>query len=148
MADTGPESPKTPWHLWVIGVISLLWNSTGAMDFTMTQARNAAYLKGLTQAQLDFFYGFPLWVVAAWGIATWGGVAGSLLLLLRRKLAKPVFLASFIGMVLTTIHNFGLSNAWQVMGGAGPLIFSVLIFVIGLLLWLYARAMGRRGVLR
>jgi len=58
MADTGPESPKTPWHLWVIGVISLLWNSTGAMDFTMTQARNAAYLKGLTQAQLDFFYGF------------------------------------------------------------------------------------------
>jgi hypothetical protein len=148
MADVIPQAPKTPWHLWVVGVVSLLWNSGGALDFVMTQTKNAAYMKGFTQAQLDFFYGFPLWVVAAWGIATWGGVVGSLLLLFRRKLAVPLFLASFIGMVLTTIHNYGLSNGWQVMGGVGPLIFSAVIFVIALLLWLYTRALGRRGVLR
>ena len=147
MADPTTPSTKAPWHLWVVGVVSLLWNSVGAMDFVMTQTRNAAYLKGVTPEQLAFFYGFPLWVVIAWGVATWGGVLGSLLLLLRRGLAVCLFLLSLIGMVLTTIHNFGLSNGMQVMG-AGALAFSSTIFVIGVLLWVYARAMRKRGVLR
>ena len=87
-------------------------------------------------------------MVAAWGIATWGGALGSLLLLLRKGVAVPVFLISFVGMVLTTIHNFGLSNGLKVMGGVGPLIFSTVIFVVGYLLYVYARALRRRGVLR
>ncbi len=114
----------------------------------MTQTRNAAYLKSLTPVQLEFFFSFPMWVVIAWGIATWGGVVGSLLLLFRRGLAVPVFLASIIGMILTTFHNFVLANGLKVMGGVGGLIFGAIIFVIGLLLWIYARAMRRRGVLR
>ncbi len=148
MDNATTPAPRTPAHLWAIGVVSLLWNAVGALDFVMTETRNAAYLKGFTQTQLDFFYGFPLWVVAAWGIATWGGMLGSLLLLLRRRLAVPVLLVSFLGMVLTTIHNFLLANGLQVMGGVGALVFSVAIFVVGLLLWLYARFMCRRGVLR
>ncbi len=148
MATTPPAATKAPWHLWVVGVISLLWNLVGAFDFYMTQTRNAAYMQAFTPAQLDFFYGFPFWVVAAWGIATWGGALGSLLLLLRKGVAMPVFLVSFLGMVLTTIHNFGLSNGLKVMGGVGPLIFSTVIFVVGYLLFIYARALRRQGVLR
>jgi hypothetical protein len=33
-------------------------------------------------------------------------------------------------------------------GGKATLIFPAIIFIIGLLLWLYARAMSKRGVLR
>ena len=149
MADPTTASTKTPWHLWVVGVLSLLWNSVGALDFVMTQTKNAAYMKGFTPAQLEFFYGFPVWVVAAWGIAVWGGVLGSLLLLLLRKgLAGPVFLASMIGMVLTTIHNYVLANGLEVMGGAGTLVLSAIIFIITMVLWLYARAMRQQGGLR
>ncbi len=148
MATTPTTATKTPWHLWVVGGISLLWNLVGALDFFMTQTRNAAYMKNFTPAQLDFFYGFPFWVVAAWGIATWGGALGSLLLLLRKGVAVPVFLLSFLGMILTTVHNFGLSNGLKVMGGLGSLAFSVIIFVVGYLLFDYARAMRGRGVLR
>jgi hypothetical protein len=36
----------------------------------------------------------------------------------------------------------------KIMGGVGPLIFSIIIFVVGFLTWYYARAMRRRGVLR
>ena len=147
MADT-PESTKTPWHLWVVGIVSLLWNLVGAMDFVMTESRNSSYLKEFTSEQLDFFFGFPVWVVAAWGIAVWGGVVGSLLMLFRKALAVCFFLASLICMILTTIHNYVLSNGLKVMGGVGPLIFSAVIFLICVLLWLYARSMRRRGVLR
>lgn len=71
MADTSAASIKTPWHLWVVGVVALLWNSMGALDFTMTQMKSEAYLKALTPEQLAYIHGFPRWVVFVWGLGTW-----------------------------------------------------------------------------
>jgi hypothetical protein len=148
MADT-TQSAKTPWHVWVVGALALLWNSVGALDFTMTQLKNEAYLKAFTPEQLAYFLGFPLWVVVAWGLGTWGSVLGSLLLLLRRRLALHLFVASFAGMVLTFIHNYLLTDGRKVMGGGvGPVIFSAVIMIIGVLLLVYARSQRDRGVLR
>lgn len=148
MADTPLPQTNTPRHLWVIGIVSLLWNAVGAFDFLMTQTHNQAYLQGFTEEQLDYFHGFPAWVVVTWGVATWGSVLGSGLLLARKWIACPVFAAALLAMVLTTVHNFFLSDGFKIMGGTGPLIFSGVIFVIALLLVLYAQSMRRRGVLR
>lgn len=149
MAEAGTPAPRTPWHLWVIGGLSVLWNAVGALDFTMTELRSAAYLKAFTAEQKEYFLSFPLWVVLAWGIATWGSVLGSLLLLLRRAPAYHAFVASFVAMLLTMLHNYFLSDGLKVMGGGlGPVIFSAVIVIVGLLLLVYARAIRKRGVLR
>ncbi len=137
---------RAPWHLWVIGVVALLWNGMGAMDYVMTMTKNEAYMSSFTPEQLDFFYGFPSWVVAAWAIAVWGGVLGAVLLLFRKGLAVWVFLVSLIAMAITAIHNFLLSNGAEVMGTTG-LFFTIVIFVVACALYLYARAMQRKGVL-
>ena len=146
------QAPKTPWHVWVVGGVSLLWNAMGVMDFTMTEIRSEAYLKNFTPEQLKYFMEFPPWVVLAWGVATWGGVVGSVLLLLRRGWAVPVNLAVLIGMALTFVHNFVLTDGLKIMGGEGkgmgPVIFTAVIVVVGVLLFVYARAMRKRGVLR
>lgn len=147
MAAPVVQPGKTPWHVWVVGVVSLLWNLVGATDFVMTQTRNKAYMSSCTPAQLEFYYGFPPWVVAAWGVAVWAGVFGSLLLLLRKRYAFHLFLSSSAGMVLTDLYCFGLSDGLRVMGGAAALAFSAVIFVIGVLLLAYARSMGKRGIL-
>jgi hypothetical protein len=131
----------------VVGVTSLLWNSVGALDFVMTQTRNKAYMSAFTPEQLSLYYGFPGWVVAAWGIAVWGGVLGSLALLFRKRQAFHLFLASSICMVPTYLHNYVLAHGFKIMGGAAALTFSAAIFVVGVLLLLYSRAMRRRGVL-
>ncbi len=149
MAGSTTSSTKTPWHLWVVGIISVLWNSVGVMDFVMTEMRNAAYLSKVTPRQLEYFYGFPSWVIAAWGLAVFSGLLGSLFLLFRKRLAGSVFVVSLAGMVLTDVYNFVLTNGLEIMGeGKAALIFPAIIFVIGMLLWLYSRAMGARGVLR
>ncbi len=149
MAETTTPSTKTPRHLWVIGVVSLLWNAIGVLDFSMTQTRNEAYMAGFTPEQLDYFYGFPLWVVVAWGVATWGSLAGSMALLLRKSRAGVLFVLSFIGMLVTTLYNFVLTNGMEIMGaGAGSLAFSATIVGVGVLLIVYSRAMRRSGVLR
>jgi hypothetical protein len=145
--DQATSSGRTPWHLWVVGVLSVLWNSIGAYDYLMTQTQNEAYMSSFTPEQLEYFYGFPSWVVAFWALAIWSSVLGSILLLLRKKLAAGVFLVSFVSMVVTTIYNFGLSNGLEVMGDPFSLVFSALIFLFALLLYIYARAMMNRGVL-
>lgn len=149
MTDTPGTSPQsTPRHLWVVGIVALLWNAMGAMDYVMTQTRNEAYMSQFTPEQLAFFYGFPTWVVAAWAIAVWTGVLGAVLLLLRKRLAVPVFLASLVAMVITTLHNFVLSDGMEVMGGdAMALGFTVVIFLVAIALFLYAQAMQKRGTL-
>jgi len=137
----------TPWHLWVIGAIAVLWNAMGAFDYVMTETRNAAYMSAFTPEQLAFVYGFPAWVIAAWAIAVWGGILGALLLLLRRRLAVWVFLVSLVAMVVTTIHNYVLSDGLEIFADAGSQAFTAVIFVIALGLFIYSRAMHNRGVL-
>ena len=140
------QAVAAPKHLWIIGIITLLWNMMGAFDYLMTQTENESYMAQFEQAQLDYFYGFPAWLVVFWALAVWGSVLGSILLLLRKRLAVPVFMGSFAAMVITAIYNYGFSNGMEVMGSTG-LLFTVVIFFVALGLWLYSRAMQVRGVL-
>jgi len=142
-----PTSLKTPVHLYVVGVASLLWNAGGAFDYFMTQTKNEEYMANFTAEQLDLFYSLPSWVVACWALAVWGGVLGALLLLLKRKVAAPVFLLSFVSMMATTIHNFGFSDAADILGPTG-LAFSAVIWLWALGLVVYSRKMAAKGVLR
>lgn len=140
------ERAPTPVHLWIIGVVTLLWNCVGAFDYLMTQTENESYMGQFTEAQLAYFYGFPTWVEVFWALAVWGGVLGSILLLLRKCLALPVLAVSLASMVITAIYNFGMSNGMEVMG-TGGFLFTVAIFIVALGLVVYARAMQKRDVL-
>jgi hypothetical protein len=148
MSDSqASQTKRTPWHLWVIGILGLLWSAMGAMDYVMTQTKNEAYMSQFTPEQLAYVYGFPIWVVAVWAIGVWGGVIGALLLLFRRRFAVWVFLASLLAVVITTFHNYLLSNGMEHFGSAFHLGFTAVIFVFSLALFLYARAMSKRSVL-
>ena len=147
----GPKSARSiaaPWHLWLVGALALIWNGIGAFDYVMTETRNAAYMISFTPEQRAYFYGFPMWVIATWALSVWGGVLGAVALLLRKRWAVPVFGVSLVTMVLTTFHNFVLTNGIAIMGGTGGLVFSAVIFVIAVALLVYARSLARAGVLR
>src|SRR6478609_11313004 len=80
---------RTPAHVWVVGILSLLWNAFGAADYTMTELGNLAWFEmmGLGAEELAWTQTFPTWVVAAWAVGVWGSVAGSILLLSRSRFA-------------------------------------------------------------
>lgn len=147
--ETQPASQrKTPYHLWVVGIIAFLWSAMGAMDFVMTQTQNTEYMKQFTSEQLDFFYGFPLWVNIAWAVAVWGGVIGAILLLLKSRHAVIVFTASFAAMLITMFHNYVLSNGLEVVGDGFALAFTAVIVIAALLFMLYSRRLAKQGVLK
>jgi hypothetical protein len=140
------QSSKAPRHLWIVGVLAVLWNAIGAFDYTATQLRLESYMSAFTPQQLEYFYGFPAWAVAAWAFGVWGSFLGSIALLLRKSWAVWLFGASIAGLVFTTLYNFVLTDGAALMG-PGAMAFSAIIWVIALLLFFYARAMAKRGVL-
>ncbi|WP_233355904.1 hypothetical protein [Henriciella aquimarina] len=149
MTDTMPEADgrRTPWHLWVVGVVSLLWNAMGAADYVLTQMRFEPYMSGFSEAQLAFFYGFPTWAVVNWALGVWSAVAGSILLLVRLKWAFWAFLVSLAALIVGTIYWYGFTDAYAVTG-MGAAIFNGVLVIVALLLAVYARMMAKAGVLR
>ena len=137
---------KAPFHLWIVGVLAVFWNAIGAFDYTATQMQLDFYMSQFTQEQLDYFYGFPAWVDAAWAIAVWSSLLGSLLLLFRKALAAWLFGLAILAMVVTSVHNMVLTDGMEVMG-EGAMTFTVVIWVIALFLYFYSAAMAKRRVL-
>ena len=140
---------KTPVHLWIIAIISLGWNGIGGYDYLMSRLEIPSYMAMLTDAQTAFLEAAPLWFEATWAIGVWFSVLGSILLFFRSRLARTCFGFSLLGLIPTTVFNYAIASpsAAEIWGDSAPL-FAALIFVILVLLYLYARAMTRRGVLR
>lgn len=140
---------KTPWHLWVVGIVGLLWNAFGCVDFVMTNLQGDAWLRAMkmTEPQIAYFHAMPAWAHAVWAIGVWGGMLGALLLLLRRKWAFHVLLVSFLGFIGGLIYCYALSDAVEVMGKDLWIPQAMIGLGCVLQLW-YAWAMMKRGVLR
>ena len=77
------ETVKTPWHLWLVGVLSLLWNGFGAFDFIQTTTRGEAYMRemGFGPEMIAYYNAMPSWMYGPWTHGVRGAVSGSNLLL-------------------------------------------------------------------
>ena len=140
---------KTPWHIWVVGGVSTLWNLGGVVDYLMSQLAVEAYMGAMTPEQRAYFEGLPTWAVVFWALGVWGAILGSVLLLLRSRYAVSAFAVSLIGLLVNTMHLFASQGAGAVeLLGQGALAFTGVLIIVALGLWLYARTMARSGVLR
>lgn len=139
----------TPWHLWLVGVMSLLWNGFGAFDFTMTITRGAEYLRsmGSDEAMIRWFETVPSWLYVLWGLGVWGGVIAAVFLLLRRRRAVTAYGLSLLGAVGSTLSQ-KLGLVGSVPDVEGPLS-SMPFIIIGLALvqLFYAAHLAKRSVL-
>ncbi len=141
---------KTPLHLWIVGVLSLFWNAGGAVDYLMTKTNAAEYMAAQPPERLAMLEQAPLWFDATWAIGVWLSVIGSLLLLARSRMAGSAFALSLAGLIGSSIYTYGIAEGGSMVAAAGPaaMAFSIAIPVILVALWVYARAMTKRGVLR
>ncbi len=140
---------RTPWHLWLVGVVAVLFNSIGVFDFVMSVTQGAAYMKsaGMTPAQIDHYQHMPAWMTLVWAIGVFGALAGSVLILLRHKLAWPVLAVSLAAFLLSLVYTYVLTDGGKIMGQqmaiTSAVIAGLLAFFIG-----YAWWMTKRGVLK
>lgn len=138
---------RTPMHLWIVGALSLLWNSFGCYDYFMTQTRNAAYLAQFPPEVLTIIDSFPVWASAAWAFGVWGSLAGSVLLLLRSRHAVTAFAVSLAGLAISTLYQLSVDLPASMTGGSMMLMY-VLIWGALIAFLIYSLRMRRAGVLR
>ncbi|GAB4179099.1 MAG: hypothetical protein Kow0020_15210 [Wenzhouxiangellaceae bacterium] len=136
-----------PVHLWIIGVLAVLWNAGGAFDYLATQLPIESYLEQFTPEQRAYFESFPAWMTGFWALGVWGALFASIALLLRSRWAVTLYALSLVGMLGSMGWTVFFSDGLEMMG-QGAAWFSAAIVVIGVGLLMYARAMRTRGVLR
>jgi hypothetical protein len=140
---------RTPWHLWLVGVVAVLFNAIGVFDFVMSMTQGAKYMAdaGMTPAQIAHYQDMPAWMTADWGVGVFGAFVGSVSILLRNKLAWPILAVSLAAFLISLLYTYVLSDGGKIMGPqmavTSAVIAGLLAFFIGYALW-----MTRRGVLR
>lgn len=127
---------KLPVWFWVIAGVALVWNLMGVGAYIAQVTMSPEAMNALSEAERAGYENMPAWAVGAFAIAVFGGALGCILLLLRNKLAVPVFGASLIGIVVQMFHSFVIANAMAVYGpGATIMPIMVLLIGAGLVWW-------------
>jgi len=125
---TAPSTVKpAKWFLPVAGV-ALVWNLLGVVAYL---GQMSADLSALPDAQRAFYESMPAWATAAFAIAVFGGVAGSVGLLLRKSWALPALVLSVAGVAVQMTHSLLLGNGMAIFGSSA-LVLPLLTFAIGL----------------
>jgi hypothetical protein len=146
-------SARTPTHLWIVGILSLLWNSFGCYDYTMTRMRNTDYIASAMpgvdpNVALAWVDSMPLYAQIGWGLGVWLGLLASVLLLVRSRWAVWSYGISLVGAILSLGYQIALAP--PLPGAEGPMytVMPYVIIAVAAFLFWYAWTMEKKGVLR
>jgi hypothetical protein len=143
-------SARTPAHLWIVGILSLLWNCFGAYDYTMTRTRNMEYLSQMGDPNLilNWIDGMPLYAHFGWGLGVWSALLGAVLLLMRSRYALWAFALSLVGMALSFGGQYLEAPAPPELNEGAMKYMPFVIILLGLAQAWYAWRQTKTGVLR
>ena len=147
------ESAKAPAHLWIVGALALLWNGFGCYNYFMTRTQGEAWIRQMMHtddgaAIMAYLDSFPIWASAGWGLGVWGGLLGSILLLLRNRLAVAAFAVSLIGAVASNLYQLVHPADIPELSAGMNAVMPYIIIAIAVALFLNARSLRAKGILR
>jgi hypothetical protein len=131
-------------RFWTIGAVALAWNLLGVLSYLMSVTAGPEALAGLPEAERNLYADIPAWATSAYAIAVFGGLLGSIALLIRKAWAVPLFVVSLIAVIVQMAHAFFMTALFEVKG-AGAAILPLLILAIAAYLALYSRRARERG---
>ncbi len=89
----------------------------------------------------------PVWMVAAYAIAVWVGLAGAVMLVLRRKLAQPLLLVS-LAAAIVTFAPYALVPGIRDNITTNDVAVAIVVLAITWTIFWFARHSVQRGWLR
>lgn len=134
---------RTPWHIWVVASLTLVWNGAGAYTIMMAQAGR---LPDLGADEAAYYAAQPTWFVIVTDIALLSAFAAGIALLLRSRAAAWLFALSLVAILVTNIYDLGAGTS-RVLVSQGALILTGIIALIAVLQLTYAWTMNKRAVL-
>lgn len=135
---------KPPMWFWIVSVVLLLWAAVGLFAFYAHVTIDDQALAAMSAYDRDYYKALPGWFDAVFAVATIPALAGAACLLMRSKLARPLYIVSLVGVILQFGYVFGGTDMIAVKGVATAVSFPAIIFLLGVFqLWLATIAIGR-----
>ena len=132
----------TPRWYMPVAILALLWNLVGCAAYLSDVMLTPEDIAQMSAAQQALYASRPAWAVAATAIAVWGGAAGSLGLIVRKRWAMPLLMASLAGLVVQDAGLFLLSD---VSAGAAAMALQGMVLLIAVGLVFLTRTAWVRG---
>lgn len=129
---------KPSTSFWVISILALLWNAMGVNAYLQQAYMTESFKAMYNEEQLKMITEAPTWATAAFAIAVFGGFLGCVLLLLRKKLAKTVFIVSLIGILVQMFYNFFIIDSMAIYG-PGALVMPIMVILFAVFLIWYSK---------
>ncbi|WP_339889963.1 hypothetical protein [uncultured Flavobacterium sp.] len=129
---------------WIISIIALLWNLMGVNQYLQQAFMTDSFKEMYNEEQLQMIIDSPSWATAAFAIAVFAGAIGSLLLLLRKQIAKSILILSLIGIIVQIYHNFFVIDSMAIYG-PGALAMPIMILGVAIFLIWYTDYSSKKG---
>jgi hypothetical protein len=124
---------RAPAWLRIVAALGLIWNCIGVYAYLGTVGVVKGGGEGMSAAEM------PAWVTGAFAISVFGGLLGSLGLLLLMRWSKLLLLLSFVALLAQDVWKFAL-----VGGPINMLGLTIAVNLISLfLVWLAYMADGK-----
>ena len=137
MNSTTSALNKPHWSFWLIGLIALIWNTMGCLNFFMQLSPEM--LASMPESHRSMAEQRPMWATTAFAISVFSGVLAGIFLLLKKSVCYPLFIVSLLGAVVAMIHAIAMGSALSVFS-PGEIALGVLgPIVLGIFLVWYAR---------
>lgn len=140
--DHAPR-PVAGWYM-AAAIASLLFMLVGCAGYLLTVTIDP---QSLPIDQRAMVLAQPTWMVAAYGIAVWVGLAGAVMLVLRRKLAEPLLLVSLIAAVVTFLP-YAVTPQVRDTISTDDVAAALIVLAITWTIFWFARHSKQRGWLR
>lgn len=134
-------------RLGLVAAVAVVWNLLGVLTYVMTVTISPETLQAMPEAERSLYQRVPAWVTASYAVAVFGGLLASVLLVLRRALAQPLFIVSLVAVLLQMGHALLISPLLQVSGPRAAVLPVLIVLIAGYLAW-YAGFAKARGWLR
>lgn len=138
---------KLPTWFWVLAALAVVWNFLGVGAYFADVTMGEEAMQQMSAAERDLRDATPVFVTGAYAIAVFAGLAAAIALLLRRRLATPLFAVSLAAVVVQMGYLFLGMNAAAVLGNTAVIFPSIIILLGALLLW-FSVAANKKGWLR
>lgn len=137
-------STKPKIWFWIVAILFLLWNVMGVGAwYAEAMGGSDALMESYTAEQIAFYTSFPAWYTWAYGIAVFAGFFCCVALLLKRKLAVMLSVISLLAVVICRVYEVSV-DAWNMMETADRTFF-IIVPLLSVLLWLFARNIKGKG---
>ncbi|WP_420863557.1 hypothetical protein [Algirhabdus cladophorae] len=139
---------QRPFHLTAMTILALLWFAFAGVDYILTQYNIAAYLEAYPVEQITYFTELPFVANGLWGLGTWSGVLGAILLWMREDKAVFALALAFFALIAAVLWLVFFTDP-GLYAVAGPKAATVLwmMCAMNFIFFIYAREQRQNGLL-